>query len=151
MSTFKESEFRAAVVLSKKAAFHHQMAGLAHTLFGLGQLNAGTDLLFHAYPDADGNLHGQISEYPIAILVADNGNKLRQLRLDAHTAGIKTNDFVETMLRENSAAQLRDTAATKEADLDYIAIALFGPGETIRQLTRKFSVFKGPSAEQANQ
>lgn len=146
MSDFKASLYRTAVVLNKKAAFHHQMAGISHTLLGLPQLNTGQDFGFHDYADASGQSHGKISDYPIAILTADNSNKLRQLRADAADAGIKTNDFLETMLRENSEAQLRDTAAKPEAEHEYIAVALFGAGDVIRELTKKFSVYKGPSA-----
>lgn len=90
-----------------------------------------------------------VPESPIAVLIADNSNKLRQLREAAAAQNIKTNDFVETMLRENSAAQLRDTAATSENAHEYIAIALFGPGETIRELTKKFSVFRAPTSDNA--
>ncbi len=149
MSNFKESPFRTAVVLNKKAAFHHQVAGLSHTLLGLTTLNSGTDFIFHDYVDASGNAHGKISEFPIAVLTADNSNKLRQLREAAAAQGIRTNDFTETMLRENSEVQLRDTLATSESAHEYIAIALFGPGETIRELTKKFSVFRGPASGEA--
>ena len=46
---------------------------------------------------------------------------------------------------DTSEAQLHQTHDTKENDLEYFAVGLFGPTDVVNGLTRKFSLFRAPS------
>lgn len=117
------------------------MNALAHMCIGLGSdIGKGPLRLTH-YSDADGGNHPNISEMPFMILKA-NSNKLRALRLAAHQAGIQYVDFTDTMTIGTYIEQIERTKETKEADLIYYGVVLFGDWEKVSELTRKFSLWK---------
>ena len=56
--------------------------------------------------------------------------------------GIKFTDFTSTMIDGGSTEQQLRTKETKEADLEYLGVCLFGDTETLREFTKKFSLYK---------
>lgn len=121
------------------------MNALAHMCIGFGS-EIGTELLrLTNYVDADGESHPSISEMPFMILKA-NSNKLRALRLAARQMGIRCVDslcgFTHTMTVGTYLEQIECTKQTKEEDLIYYGVVLFGDWEKVSQLTKKFSLWK---------
>ncbi|WP_337883386.1 DUF2000 domain-containing protein [Chromobacterium haemolyticum] len=94
------------------------------------------------YVDADGGVHPAISADPFIVLRADNSSKLVQLRQAAAEAGVACVDFTDTMGEGGSAEQLRRTAATPAAALEYWGVALCGSEAELGALTRKFSLYR---------
>lgn len=117
------------------------MNALAHMCIGFGCEIGKESLRLTDYIDADGGNHPSISEMPFMILKA-NSNKLRTLRLAAHEAKIKCVDFTNTMTTGTYLEQIERTKQTKEADLIYYGIVLFGDWQKVSELTRKFSLWK---------
>lgn len=117
------------------------MNALAHMCIGFGSDIGKEPLHLTNYIDADGGSHPHISEMPFMILKA-NSNKLRALRLAAQQAGIQCIDFTDTMTIGTYKEQIERTKQTKEADLIYYGIVLFGDWEKVSELTRKFSLWK---------
>ncbi len=66
---------------------------------------------------------------PLAFPFADNN-------------GIQFVDFTSTMTGGGFAEQIARTKQTKEADLIYYGIVLFGDWAKVSELTRKFSLWK---------
>jgi hypothetical protein len=117
------------------------MNALAHMCIGLGS-DIGKDLLrLVNYVDADEGRHPHISEMPFMILKT-NSNKLRTLRLAAQQAAIRCADFTDTMTIGTYLEQIERTIQTKEADLTYYGVVLFGDWDKVSKLTRKFSLWK---------
>lgn len=117
------------------------MNALAHMCIGFGS-EIGKDLLrLTNYIDADGGGHPSISEMPFMILKA-NSNKIRGVRQAALEAGIKFVDFTNTMTIGTYVEQIERTKQTKEEELIYYGIVLFGDWDKISELTRKFSLWK---------
>jgi hypothetical protein len=117
------------------------MNALAHMSIGFGS-EIGKELLrLTNYIDADGGHHPGISEMPFMILKT-NSNKIRNLRLAAIEAGIKFVDFTDTMTTGSYLEQIERTKQTKEAELIYYGIVLFGEWNKVSELTRKFSLWK---------
>ena len=117
------------------------MNALAHMCIGFGA-DIGKELLrLTDYQDADGGNHRFISEMPFMILKA-NSNKIRALRQAAQEADIRFVDFTHTMTVGTYVEQIERTKQTKDEELIYYGIVLFGPWDKVSELTRKFSLWK---------
>lgn len=117
------------------------MNALAHMSIGFGSVIGKEPLRLTNYVDADGGSHPNISEMPFMILKA-NSNKIRALRAAAREAGIQCIVFTDTMTVGTYLEQLERTKQTKEADLIYYGVVLFGNWDKVSELTRKFSLWK---------
>ncbi|MCH9634685.1 MAG: hypothetical protein S4CHLAM7_14390 [Chlamydiae bacterium] len=118
------------------------MNALAHMCMGFGAEIGKEALRLTNYIDADENKHPHISEMPFIILKAKNSNKISALRTSASEMGIQFVDFTDTMTIGTYKEQLERTKVTKEIDLVYYGIVLFGDWEKVSELTKKFSLWK---------
>lgn len=128
-------------VMNEKIESGIIMNALAHMCIGFGSEIGKEPLRLTNYIDGDGGSHAFISEMPFMILKA-NSNKIRGLRQAALEKGIKFVDFTSTMTIGTFEEQLERTKHTKDLDLIYYGIVLFGDWETVSELTRKFSLWK---------
>ena len=90
-----------------------------------------------------GGKHSNISHFPFIILQADNSNKIRAVRNEAIKRGIPFTDFTGTMTVGTSAEQVQATKLSSELDLEYYGICLFGTTIELKEITGKFSLFRG--------
>jgi hypothetical protein len=133
-----------AVVLNKKVELPILMNALAHCTVSLmdrlpEELKTETGVM--SFLDADGNDH-PLSKNSYVILRADNGNKIRTTRKGALEDEVSFADFTDTTYLNTYLDQVEQTKKTKEEDLEYFAIALFGEKEKVEELTRKFSLWR---------
>lgn len=134
-------ENKIVAVLNEKIDPGVVMNALAHMSIGIGS-QVGKDALKQTeYIDADNQKHQLISSMPFMILKA-NSNKIRALRHAALEHNITFADFTDTMTVGTYQEQLERTKGTKEENLIYYGIVLFGPWEKVTELTRKFSLWK---------
>lgn len=117
------------------------MNALAHMSIGLGAEVRKEHLRLTNYIDADAGDHPSISEMPFMILKA-NSNKIRGLRQAAIAEKIQFVDFTHTMTVGTYLEQIERTKQTKEEELIYYGIVLFGDWNKVSELTRKFSLWK---------
>ena len=82
-----------------------------------------------------------VSEIPFIIL-SENSNKIKKLRQAALAEHILLNDFTDTMTAGTYQEQIERTARTKEDDLIYYGIVLFGDWIKITELTKKCSLWR---------
>ena len=134
-------ENKLVAVMNEKIEPGVIMNALAHMCIGFGSEIGKESLRQTNYIDADEGSHPYISEMPFMILKA-NSNKIRALRVEAHQLGIKCVDFTDTMTVGTYIEQVARTKQTKEADLIYYGIVLFGSWDKVSELTRKFSLWK---------
>lgn len=134
-------ENKLVAVMNEKIEPGVIMNALAHMCIGFGSEIGKEPLRLTNYIDADEGSHPSISEMPFMILKA-NSNKIRALRQAALQAGIKCVDFTDTMTIGTYLEQIERTKQTKEADLIYYGIVLFGSWDKVSELTRKFSLWK---------
>lgn len=127
-------------VMNEKVEAGVIMNALAHACIALGAELGKEPLNLTVYIDADGGNHIS-SKMPFMILKA-NSNKIRALRQAALDAGIQCIDFIDTMTGGTYVEQLERTKQTKDADLIYYGIVLFGDWDKVSELTRKFSLWK---------
>lgn len=138
MTTFSN---KLVAVMNEKIEPGIIMNALAHMSIGFGSEIGKEALRLTNYVDADHGNHPNISEMPFMILKA-NSNKIRNLRISAQEAGIKFVDFTDTMTVGTYLEQIERTKQTKDENLIYYGIVLFGEWEKVTELTRKFSLWK---------
>lgn len=147
---YSDNASKFVAVLNRKAPLPQLLNALGHISVGLTAEHPDlNEMHFLSYADANGGEHPSISRFPFIVLTARNGNQIRTLRNAALERRIPFVDFVDTMLGESAEDQLRRTKDTPEADLDYLAIALFGLAMDLDPLTRKFSLFRATDGDRA--
>ncbi|MFO0703711.1 MAG: DUF2000 domain-containing protein [Patescibacteria group bacterium] len=138
-----ENSKRFIAILNGKIDIGRLMNALGHMTAGLAGGNGNpNDMCFLPYEDKDGGKHPNISHFPFIVLKADNSNQIRSVRLEAIKRNILYSDFTSTMTIGTSEEQVRNTRNTAEADLEYYGICLFGETDTLREFTKKFSLFR---------
>lgn len=138
-----ENSKRFIVVLNSKIELGRLLNAIGHMSAGItNQVDNIKNLCFLSYRDSDGGLHPSISHYPFIVLKADNSNQIRKVRQEAINRNLPYTDFTHTMIVGTSIAQLEATAKSKELELEYFGICIFGDTTTLREFTKKFSLFK---------
>ena len=137
----KQFDNKLVAVLNKSIEHGKVMNALAHMSIGFGSVIEQEPLELIEYVDMDNESHPYISKMPFMILRSNN-SKIRNLRQEAIAAGIKYVDFTDTMTVGSYQDQLDRTKQTKEEDLIYFGIVLFGDWDKISELTGKFSLWK---------
>lgn len=137
-----ERSKRFVAILNKKIEPGKLMNALGHMTAGLvGGFANRDDMCFLQYHDKDGDTHPNISHFPFIVLKADNANQIRTVRNEAKARSIAFTDFTSSMTVGTSAEQQAKTQTTPEAELEYFGICLFGDTETLREFTKKFSLY----------
>src|SRR5688572_21093685 len=133
--------YKFAAVLNKKVESGKVMNALAHMTVGLARSYPEYDMGVIDYSDKDGGAH-MASKFPYIILQADNSNKIRTLRNACIEKNIPFASFTSAMTVGGWEEQVERSKVTPEVELEYYGICLFGPGEIVSELTRKFSLWK---------
>jgi hypothetical protein len=134
--------YKFVVVLNKKdppAAALNACAHVTATLVARADDETRGHMSFVDHTDVDGNAH-PVSAPSLVVLSAKNSSQLRTARLDAIRAGLSHVDFTETMTQDTFVEQMARTQATREEELDYWGLGVFGPKQAIDPITRKFSL-----------
>jgi len=138
-----EKSKRFIAILNKKIETGKLMNALGHMTAGLaGGYGLSEEMCFLEYLDKDNGKHPNISHYPFIILAADNSKQIHTIRKEALALNIPFTDFTSTMTIGTSQEQQDATKNTSEQDLDYYGICLFGKTDILKELTKKFSLFR---------
>lgn len=138
-----ELENKFVAVLNKKIAVGSLMNALGHMAAGLvGGYQNIPEMRFDSYFDKNDGEHKSISDHPFIILSADNSNQIRNLRNELKLANIHFVDFTSTMTVGTYIDQKARTKETPEMDLEYFGICMFGNANAIKNLTKKFSLWR---------
>ena len=137
-------------VLNRKVPTPQLMNALGHLALTMQSVCPDdTAKRVHRYDGADDTIYATLSHWPVIVLKADNGNHLRTLHQIATAAGIPCQAFVSTMLAGSAEAQLTQTETARHDTIEFMAVFLFGPNETLHRLTKKFSLFANVPANMA--
>ena len=142
-----ENSKRFVAVLNSKVELGRLLNALGHMSAGLvGQIASECEtveeLCFLQYQDKELGQHPCISHYPFIVLKADNSNQIRKIRQEALARHIPYTDFTDTMIVGSSMGQLLATSEKKEEELEYFGICMFGESDTLKEFTKKFSLFR---------
>jgi len=137
----EQFENKLVAVLNKSIESGKLMNALAHMCIGLGAVIGQQPLRLANYKDAESGSHPFISEMPFIIL-SENSNKIRKLRGEALANEILFTAFTDTMTVGSYQEQIARTRETKNENLIYYGIVLYGNWAKVTELTRKFSLWR---------
>lgn len=145
--SYAENHQKFVLILNRRHPSPRLFNAACHASAGLAaEVGAQGEML--SYVNDDAGFSATISRYPFIILTAKNSGQLAKLRDAAATAGVTHNVFVTAMIGPSAEAQLEATRGAAAADLDYVALALFGNVAAVDPLTRRFSLLREAQAEQ---
>lgn len=139
-----KTDYKFVVVLNKKIDLGVALNAAAHMTACLVAKASEEDrdnMKFVEYVDADGGIH-PVSALSLVVLSAKNSNHIRRARNDAIGKNIPFVDFTETMTKDTYIEQMERTKQTKEEELEYWGICMFGLKETLDTITGKFSLWR---------
>ena len=87
--------------------------------------------------------HPRNSQFPV-VLVGAEEKDLKKLIGKARESGLLYHGFLRQMLEATNDTEITNwLKEIDDADLEYLAIGVFGPNEEVAKLTKKLSVWKG--------
>lgn len=90
----------------------------------------------------DGVSHPRNSQYPIVVLSADS-RELYPFIQDVRAKGLKSINFVRNMIETSDDTELEERIGVQnDADLDYLGVGVFGDKDVLKELTKKFKLWK---------
>ena len=133
-------ENKLVTIVNKEVEVGVAMNAIAHMCIGLGsQLNKEI-LRLDDYQDKEGNIYPNISQIPFIVL-RGNSNDIRKAVDRAKEEGVKVGIFTDTMTVGGYQEQLERTLNTPHDQLIFYGATLFGPWETVSQITKRFSIY----------
>lgn len=130
-------------VLNKKIESGKLMNALGHMAIGFSALFPKKELLLlDNYYDKDNTCHPSISDNPFIVLASDNSSQIRTLRKLLIERNIPFTDFTNTMTIGTAQEQKQRTCEARENELEYYGICFFGESDQLREVTKKFSLWK---------
>lgn len=140
----KMSSLKFVIALNKQlepAVAMNAAAHIALSLMARATDEQKKEMKFIDFHDADNNIHPTISGLSLIIMRATN-SELRKLAQSAKESNLLTANFLNTMTGDTYVEQLEKTKSTKEADLIYYGVGVFGDKEVLNPLTKKLSLWK---------
>lgn len=134
-------ENKLVAIVNKDIEVGVAMNAIAHMSIGMGAKLTPEKLSLDNYMDQDGNVYPNISQMPFIILRGKSGEIRKALRA-AQEQGIMVSAFTDTMTSGTYQEQLERTRATPEDQLKFYGAILFGPWDTVSQITKKLSLYR---------
>lgn len=133
-------ENRLVVLVNKDIEIGVAMNAVGHVSLALGAVLGKEQIHLQQYKDKSQNIW-PISGMPY-IMLKGKSKEIYKAISAAKDAGILQISFVETMTGGSYEEQLLRTSQNFEEDHNYIAAALYGKLETVKEITKKFSLYK---------
>lgn len=143
---YADNQWKFVIVMNKKAGAAQLMNAVAHLALGMSRRElpeAGS--WYYDYTGPDDRSYAMISHWPVIVLKG-NGNQLKTLYEQARELGLSCQTFVDAMLGASAEEQMRQTRERPADSVEVLAVMLFGDSETLRGLTKKFSLYNGDSS-----
>jgi hypothetical protein len=133
---------RYAIALNAKHTLGVRLNAFGHVAVGLAHLAPAASQRMRRFTDERQLFVGLMSDDPLIVLSARNGQHLRQAHAEAVERNIVHNIFVIDMKDGEPEAQQLAVSSAVSADLDYVAFGCWGDAGVLRELTRRFSLLQ---------
>lgn len=137
--TYADNQNKFAVVVNRAVSPSQLMNAVAHCCAGLAK-QTGVAAEFLDYPCPAGEWTASISRWPMIILAAKNSGQIARFAREAKEQNFVVNFFTAAMLGESAEQQQRQVA--EDAEPDYWVVAAFGEETALREITRRFSLYR---------
>ena len=135
---YRDNASKVAVVVNRAVGVGRLANAVAHCCVGLAE-KIGGDASFLDYHCPAAGWTSRMSKWPVIVLAAKNSGQLSRLASEAAQESLPFNCFTAAMIGESAEEQIKQTR--EDAQPEYWVVAVFGAAETLRPLTKRFSLF----------
>lgn len=90
----------------------------------------------------DGAKHPRNTQYPIVVLVAESQD-MPGFMAEVRASGLPYLGFIREMIQTTDDEEIVNILKDRmDSEIEYLGIGLFGPNDTVKPLTKKFSLWK---------
>lgn len=133
---------RLAIVVDKNLPGWQTMNATAHIAAYLGNKLTEPFDTGDYFIDKGGEKYPRNTQYPIIVFQA-SGQELKNLIGEVRASGLLHIGFIEEMIEFTDDDQLQQAVGQKTGDqIKYLGIGFFGPNDSVKALTKKFSLWK---------
>lgn len=132
-----------SVILNAAHPLPVQLNALGHACVGLTHITGTTQSAMRHFADVDGTFVGSMTDHPLIVLSAKSSRHIHDVWQAADKLALAYNLFSIDMKDGQPVEQALAVAGKPIAELDIVALALFGEAQTLKGLTRRCFLFKG--------
>lgn len=133
---------RIAIVVNKKLENWQVLNTVAHISAYLGNKMQDKFDTGDYFETRDNKLHPRNSQFPIIVLSAEAG-QLRQLISSIRDSGLLFIGFIKEMIETTDDEEIIKILGKKmDSEIEYLGIGIFGENEPVKELTKKFNLWK---------
>lgn len=133
---------RMAIVIRGDLPSWQAMNALAHIAAYLGNKMKEPFDTGEFFISKDDITHPRNSQYPVIIFKAE-AKDLPKLVHNVRASGLPHLGFFREMIETTDDEEIVKILSDKtDTDLEYLGLGLFGPNDAVKQLTKKFSLWK---------
>lgn len=136
---YADNQNKFVVVVNRTIAPVRLLNAVAHCCGGLAE-RVGAKAEFLDYPSPAGQWTARISRWPVIILAAKNNGQMARFAGDANERNLVFNCFTGAMLGEST--QQQQSQVAEDSTPEYWAVAAFGEASALREITRRFSLYR---------
>jgi hypothetical protein len=134
---------RLVTILNQEFELPAQLNAVGHLCVGAHKLIDPSELAMRCFQDRTGNLASVLTDLPLIVLEAESTGILLETHMTAIAKHIPAAGFFDCMRSGSPEAQHEMVGSTRLSDQIYIGLLLLGSKETLKPLTRRFSLHKG--------
>jgi hypothetical protein len=129
-------------VLDRNYGAPFLLNALGHLSIGMGDMLKDSGVEYSEFQDTNGKSVSYLTDYPLIILGAKSGEKIKTIYEKAELEGVKINVYYDIMFSGSVSEQLENTKSKSYDKQKFVGILLFGEVEVLNVLTKRISLLK---------
>ena len=144
-----DNQYKTYCIINTSEPTWKILNAMTHSILGLANKSKENMGIFEflAYQGKNDSFEASISHYPIVILQAKNARQLEKAAVFCIENNVVYNPFCAEMFGNSAADQMEQTAQVDSGTANFIAMSFFGNADKLKEITKKYSSFKGFNPE----